>query len=125
MICGRAEEAQQLRCMNQKSDTKRLSETVTNLATTIIEIIDLKLREQAEAAKIGQPGSSGIDRLIPAEGWASMEETMKHLKISRRTLYSWMMNRTIPYVKIGRGVRFKLSQVDEAMNRRVRGGLAY
>jgi hypothetical protein len=86
MIRASTEEAHELGCMKNMSDTKRISEAVANVATTIIEIIDLKLREQAEAAKAGEPVSGGINRLTSVEGWASKQETAKHLKISQRTL---------------------------------------
>src|SRR5437870_4631944 len=41
--------------MNNKSDTNRLAEAVANIGTTITEIIELKIRELAEAAKPGEP----------------------------------------------------------------------
>lgn len=105
--------------MNDTSDTKRLAEAVANVATTITGIIELKIRELAEAAKAGETVSSGNSRLTPVEGWASRHETAEHLKISQRTLFGWMKKGMIPYVKIGRGVRFRLSEVDEALKRRL------
>jgi excisionase family DNA binding protein len=66
-----------------------------------------------------------LNKLTPAEGWASKQETAKHLKISLGTLSHWMKKGVLPYVKIGKGVRFKLSQVDEAMNRQLRAEAKY
>jgi excisionase family DNA binding protein len=106
--------------MNNKSDTKRLVEAVANLAAAITEIIELKIRELAEAPKAGGPLCGTMNRLTATEGWASKQETAEHLKISLGTLSNWMRKGAIPYIKIGKGVRFKLSQVDEAMNRRLR-----
>jgi excisionase family DNA binding protein len=107
--------------MNHKPDTVRLTEAVENIATTIIEIIDFKLKQVTDSVKAPMPVPSGIQRLSPEEGWVGIKETAEHLKISRRTLYNRMEEGLIPHVRIGRRVRFKLSRVDEAMNRRARG----
>ena len=105
--------------MNDKSDAKRLAEAVANLAATITEIIDSKVRQLADSAKAGEPVPGGIDKLSPAEGWASVQVVVGHLGISRRTLNTWMAKGFIPYVRIGRRILFKLSSVDEAMKRRL------
>jgi excisionase family DNA binding protein len=106
--------------MIKKSDDKRLAEAVENLAATITEIIEWKIRTRAEAAKPIEPKTSGIDRLTPSQGWVGKKEAAAHLKISLRSLGNWMKKGLIPYIRIGRGVRLKLSEIDEAMNRRVR-----
>jgi excisionase family DNA binding protein len=105
--------------MNDKSDTKRLAEAVANIAITITEIIDSKMRELAQAASSSGPASFRINRFPAAEGWVSLQETAEHLKISRRTMYDWMKRGFVPHIRIGRGIRFKLSEVDEAMKRRL------
>jgi len=46
------------------------------------------------------------------------KEAADHLKVSQRTLYGWMEKRWVFYMRIGRSVPFKLSDVDEAVNRR-------
>jgi excisionase family DNA binding protein len=110
--------------MNTSTDTKRLAHAVESLASTITEIIELKIQRFAEQVKLAQslhqPTSS-----ITAEAWVGQKEAAEQLKISRRTLYDWMQKESVPYVRIGRGVRFKLSQVDEAMRRRSQGGGAF
>jgi phage antirepressor YoqD-like protein len=88
--------------MNDTSDTKRLADAVSNVATTIAEIIELKLRELTETAKPAQPACSPLDRLPPAEGWVGKTEMAEHFKISKRTLYGWMQKRSIPYVELSR-----------------------
>jgi excisionase family DNA binding protein len=111
--------------MNDKSDTKRLAEALTNLATAITEIIELKIRESAGVATVGEPMSDGMNGLTPAEGWVDKKEMAEHFKISLRTLHGWMKKGAIPYVRLGRSVRFKLSQVDEAVNRRFKAEVRY
>ena len=107
--------------MSNTSDTKRLAEAVANIATTITEIIELKIRELTEATKAAEPVHGGINMLSRADGWVGKKEAAEHLKIGQSTLSNWIRKELIPYVRLGRSVRFKLSQVDEAMNRRLRG----
>lgn len=92
---------------------------MANIATTITEIIELKIKELGEAAKVGASVYGGIDGFTAAEGWVGKKDTAAHLKISLRTLNEWMKKGFIPYIRIGRGLRFKLSEVDEAMKRRL------
>jgi len=106
-------------CMSNQTDTKRLAEAVANIATTIIEIIESKIRDATAGAKATGPGQGGISTLTPAEGWVGKKAAAEHFNVSPRTFYSWMKIGVIPYVRIGRSVRFKLSAVDEAMKRRL------
>jgi excisionase family DNA binding protein len=107
--------------MNEKPDAKRLAEALANVATTIIEIIDRKVRQLAESAKASEPLREGVTMLTPAEGWVDKKAAAEHLQISLSTLRNWMRKGLIPYVRIGRSVRFMLSAVDEAMKRRLGG----
>jgi len=91
---------------------------VESLASAIVEIIESRLSLLAEERKLPQPAH----RITEAEGWVDQKAVAEHLKISRRTLYDWMQKGVIPHVRLGRGVRFRLSDVDEAMKRRARGG---
>jgi len=44
-------------------------------------------------------------------------EACRLLKVCRRQLYSWRMAGLIPYFKIGKAVRFRMSEVLEALRR--------
>jgi hypothetical protein len=92
--------------MRNTSDIQRLAETVANIATRITEIIELRIREAATGAKAAEAVHGGINMLTQAEGWVGKKEAAEHLKISVRS------------VRIGKSVRFKLSQIDAAMDRR-------
>ena len=105
--------------MRNTSDTQRLAEAVANIATTIAEIIESKIREAAAGAKAAEAAHGGINMLSPAERWVGKKQAAEHFNVSPRTFYSWMKIGVIPYVRIGRSVRFKLSAVDEAMKRRL------
>jgi excisionase family DNA binding protein len=102
--------------MNNPSDTKRLADAVANIAATIAEIIDARLKAAMEA-RTGLPSEVASHKAI--EGWVKKADVAKHLNISRRTLDNWMAKGVIPYIRLGeRRVFFKISEVDEAINRR-------
>ena len=107
--------------MNNTSETKRLAEAVANLAATITEIIDLKVKSLALAARAGEALDHTGSVPPPAEGWAGKKAVAAHLKVSLGTVNAWMRKGLIPHMRLGRSVRFKLGAVDEAMRRRMRG----
>jgi excisionase family DNA binding protein len=107
--------------MNNSVDAKTLGRAVESLASAIIEIIESRLRHFAEERKLLRADDFDTQR-TESEGWVDQKAAAKHLKISRRTLYDWMQKGVIPYVRLGRSVRFRLSDVDEAMKRRRRSG---
>ena len=47
------------------------------------------------------------------EHWVSLDEIVKHLSVSRDTVYRWIDNRGLPAHKVGRLWKFKISEVDE------------
>ena len=51
------------------------------------------------------------------QGLLSRKEMARYLSISERKLSTMMTNREIPFIKIGRSVRFNLSDVLDALQR--------
>ncbi len=47
------------------------------------------------------------------ERWMSLEEIAKHLGVSKDTIRAWIKKETIPYHKVGRQYKFRLSEVDD------------
>ena len=46
------------------------------------------------------------------ERWLSLEEISKHVGCSKDTIRAWIKKYTIPYHKVGRMYKFKISEVD-------------
>ena len=46
------------------------------------------------------------------ERWLSLEEISKHVGCSKDTIRAWRKKDTIPYHKVGRMYKFKISEVD-------------
>lgn len=46
------------------------------------------------------------------EKWSSLEGIAEHLGVSKDTIRNWIKKDVIPYRKIGRQYKFKISEVD-------------
>jgi excisionase family DNA binding protein len=46
------------------------------------------------------------------ERWLSLEEISKHLGVSKDTIRLWIKKNTIPFHKVGRQYKFRLSEVN-------------
>jgi excisionase family DNA binding protein len=46
------------------------------------------------------------------ERWYNLEEIASHLGVSKDTIRSYIKKGTIPFYKVGRQYKFKLSEVD-------------
>ena len=46
------------------------------------------------------------------ERWMSLEEISTHLGVSKDTIRIWIKKETIPFHKIGRQYKFRVSEVD-------------
>lgn len=49
---------------------------------------------------------SGVER------WVSLEDIAGHLDVSKDTIRAWIKKGTIPYHKVGRQYKFRVSEVD-------------
>ena len=50
--------------------------------------------------------------LNATERWLSLEEIAKHVGCSKDTIRSWIKKDTIPFHKVGRQYKFRISEVD-------------
>ena len=46
------------------------------------------------------------------ERWLSLDEISKHIGLSKDTIRAWIKKGTIPYHKIGRQYKFRLTEVN-------------
>lgn len=47
------------------------------------------------------------------ERWLSVEEIARHLGVSKDTIRAWIKKNSIPYHKVGRLYKFRVSEVDD------------
>ena len=53
-----------------------------------------------------------MSNINDVERWLSLEEISKHVGCSKDTIRAWIKKDTIPYHKVGRMYKFKISEVD-------------
>jgi excisionase family DNA binding protein len=58
--------------------------------------------------------------MAPREGWVSVEDVATHLRVTKESIYRWIGSKGLPARRVGRLLRFKLSEVDEWVQ--ARGG---
>jgi excisionase family DNA binding protein len=51
------------------------------------------------------------------EGWVGVEDVAAHLRIAKESIYRWVESKGFPAHRVGRLLRFKLSEVDEWVRR--------
>ena len=54
------------------------------------------------------------------EGWVSVEDVAAHLRVAKESIYRWVDSKGFPAHRVGRLLRFKISEVDEWVQ--ARGG---
>src|SRR5262245_35527024 len=109
LACPGRSEYLQMGRMNELSDTKRLAEATSGLASTILEIINDKLQVVATGQEQRIPQNLG-ERML------TKEQVAQHFQVCLRTIDNWMKRGHLPYYKIGYVVRFKLSEVEAMWN---------
>ena len=58
---------------------------------------------------------SGDDRLM------TDKETCDYLRIKARQLYTWRLDGVVPYIRVGRSLRYRKSAIDAALSARTVG----
>mgnify|MGYP000129696252 CR=1 FL=1 len=51
--------------------------------------------------------------MTPEEGWVGIEEVAAHLRVAKESIYRWVDSKGFPAHRVGRLLRFKLSEVDQ------------
>ena len=51
-------------------------------------------------------------RMMDVERWFSLDEISKHVGCSKDTIRAWIKKDSIPFHKVGRQYKFKVSEVD-------------
>jgi len=107
--------------MINSSETKRLTDALAGIAATITEIISAEVKEASGAGAGADLASRHlIEPPTAIEQWVTKRDVAEHFKISVRTVENWMKKGLLPYIRLGKGVRFKLSEADETINRSIK-----
>jgi len=93
--------------MNNSSELHLMATSITRLVTTITEIINAKVQAAAHGALEVQPQAGGTFELI-----LTKRQLAARLNVSQRTIDNWIKKRCLPYYRLGRMVRFRLSDIE-------------
>lgn len=50
---------------------------------------------------------------MQVEKWVNLEDVAKHLSISQDTVRTWIKEGKLPYYRVGKRYKFKISEIDE------------
>jgi excisionase family DNA binding protein len=97
--------------MTTQSDERELAAAIEALATVMTRVLDRRVRQFEEETK---------QRL--QEVWGTMANPMLTKKdvaarigVHVRTIDCWMSRRVLPYIKVGRAVRFRWAEVEKSL----------
>jgi excisionase family DNA binding protein len=99
--------------MRKSNEVKRLAEALAGLATVITEIIDARV--QSASIKAALPQTVHLTAASkPSDPWMTQKQVAAQLQISRKTLYNWTAKGFLPSYKVGRSVRYRMSDVQKS-----------
>jgi excisionase family DNA binding protein len=52
-------------------------------------------------------------KTVPESGLITVQEAARYLAVSKSTLYGWVWQKRIPFVKVGRALRFALPDLEK------------
>jgi excisionase family DNA binding protein len=104
--------------MNETPEIQRLTKAITNLATVLVEMTAARVREQQPIP--APPVTQHIPRVT--DNLMTKKDVAAYLKVSLGTVGTLVRQRGLPHIKLGRSVRFMLSDVENELKRRCRIG---
>jgi excisionase family DNA binding protein len=107
--------------MNKTSDLRRLNAQIATLATTITDIIKAQVQATATAAATAAmtaaaqakppAGPPATTQAMPYDPVLTKRQLAAHFQVSARTIDNWCQRGYLPYYKVGKVVRFRLSDI--------------
>ena len=107
----------QSRGMNKTSDLRRLNAQIATLATTITDIIKAEVQATATAAATAAatakpPAAQAANaQATPYDPVLTKRQLALHFQVSARTIENWCQRGYLSYYKVGKVVRFRLSDI--------------
>lgn len=99
--------------MNQSEEIKRLSDAVAGLTSTILQVITDRLQKIASVQE-QKLAAHTIDPIL------TKKQVAEPFHASIRTINTWMDKGYLPYWRIGKCIRFRLSDVQKRLDERHR-----
>lgn len=98
-----------LPAVSNSPEIQRFARSIADLVATITEILSAKVQASVqEAAPASPQATAAYDPIL------TKRQLAMHLHVSARTIGMWTEKRYLPHYKIGRAVRFRLSDIHRA-----------
>jgi excisionase family DNA binding protein len=95
--------------MSNSSEAHRLANSIAGLVASITEIINAKVAASTDVlVQVRPPVPTSV---APYDPILTKRQLAAHMQVSLRTVQNWMEKGSLPYYKIGKTVRFRLSDV--------------
>ena len=97
--------------MQNIPEAKRLADAINALAVVVAQVITERVRriEEATDRKLADLPARAADPVL------TKRELAARFRVSGRTIDNWMKRGYLPYIRIGRNVRFRWSEVDRQL----------
>ncbi len=101
-----------MRAMQNISEAKRLAGAINGLAVVVAQVITERVRQMEEATdrKLADLPARAGDPVL------TKRELAARFRVNSRTIDNWMHRGYLPYLKMGRVVRFRWSEVDRQLS---------
>lgn len=108
--------------MTPNPETARLARVIASALAKILENFFNEAQRSFEALArpgnaVQSPPSPATSREVVIIGWVDRKDLAKHLGVSLRTVGNWIAKKRVPYMRLGRTIRFNLRDVDAHLKR--------
>lgn len=101
--------------MKNSVELHRLTDSIAGLVATVTEIIDTKLQGTMQrTALVPPPQGAQTPKTVQMTTFdpiMTKRQLATHLQVSMRTIDNWCQRGHLPHYKIGKVVRFRLSDI--------------
>jgi excisionase family DNA binding protein len=104
--------------MNNSRELRRLADSIAGLVAAITEIINAKVQTATnDAVQVQPPTTVEAATYDPV---LTKRQLAAHFQVSLRTIDNWCQKGHLPHYKIGRMVRFRLSDIQAAWDAKLK-----
>lgn len=105
--------------MKTETDAK---DAARDVVRSFSKLIDILFEETHRKIAVLEMQVNAVIPATPRARWVSKKQLAVHLGVVPRTVDNWMKRVRVPYVKLGRTVRFNLEDVDKHLRSERLGG---
>lgn len=94
---------------------KTITELLEPKSLDLFTVVFINVPMETESARL--KAEFGRIREFPANPYLTKHQIAELFQVTERTIDSWMERRLIPFVKIGRTVRFRIDDLESSLRK--------